>query len=199
MAEYQYDVYGNIVNEATLSDIGKKNKIRYKGYYYDEETSLFWLFSRYYSPELCRFISPDDTEYLDLESVNGLNLYCYCYNDPINYYDPSGHFVIIATIGLSATAYYAIIALLAVTAVATTAYVESETHIIQNSLTSLGNTIVDIGESIPRINSNSKKKAREKAFLKGGKRPPIHHPNGKHGPHYYPNDPKFSQWHYYYY
>ena len=108
----------------------------------------FWLSSRYYSPELCRFISPDDIEYLYPESVNGLNLYCYCYNDPINYYDPSGHFVITATIGLSTTAYYAITALLAVTAVATTAYVESETHIIQNSLTSLGNAIVDLGESI---------------------------------------------------
>ena len=151
---------------------------------------------------------------------------------------------------MSTTAYYAITALLAVTAVATTAYVESETHIIQNSLTSLGNAIVDLGESIstgidnlfnssngssnninntiigsyaiamstsivsaygfenvyyykrkkadPRIKSNSKKKAREKAFLKGGKRPPIHHPNGKYGPHYHPNDPKFPHWHYYY-
>ena len=49
--------------------------------------------------------------------MNGLNLYCYCYNDPINYYDPSVHFVITVTIGLSTAAYYAIIALLAVTAV----------------------------------------------------------------------------------
>ena len=49
--------------------------------------------------------------------MNGLNLYCYCYNDQINYYDPCVHFVITATIGLSTAAYYAIIALLAVTAV----------------------------------------------------------------------------------
>ncbi|MBQ8292701.1 MAG: hypothetical protein IJ501_01080 [Bacilli bacterium] len=55
------------------------------------ETSLFWLSSRYYSPELCRFISPDDVDYLDPESVNGLNLYCYCYNNPISYSNPSGH------------------------------------------------------------------------------------------------------------
>ena len=54
---------------------------------------MFWLSSRYYSPELCRFISPDDVEYLDPESVNGLNLYCYCLNNPISYYDPSGHWV----------------------------------------------------------------------------------------------------------
>ncbi len=58
------------------------------------ETGWFWLSSRYYSPELCRFISPDDIEYLDPESINGLNLYCYCLNDPINNIDPTGHFVI---------------------------------------------------------------------------------------------------------
>ena len=56
-----------------------------------KETLLFWLSSRYYSPELCRWISPDDIEYLDPESVNGLNLYCYCFNNPINYIDPDGH------------------------------------------------------------------------------------------------------------
>ena len=55
------------------------------------ETGLFWLSSRYYSPELCRWISPDSIEYLDPESINGLNLYCYCYNNPIMYADPSGH------------------------------------------------------------------------------------------------------------
>ena len=55
------------------------------------ETSLFWLSSRYYSPELCRFISPDNIEYLDPQSINGLNLYAYCMNNPIMYADPSGH------------------------------------------------------------------------------------------------------------
>ncbi len=58
---------------------------------YDVETVLFLVSSRYYSPELCRWISPDDIEYLDPESVNGLNLYCYCFNKPINYIDPDGH------------------------------------------------------------------------------------------------------------
>ena len=58
--------------------------------------------SRYYNPEWRRFISPDDTSYLDPESVNGLNLYAYCGNDPVNYADPSGHFPILAVIlGLS--------------------------------------------------------------------------------------------------
>ena len=67
------------------------NPIRYRGYYYDEDTKLYYLNARYYSPEWRRFISPDDTSYLDPENVNGLNLYCYCGNDPVNYCDPSGH------------------------------------------------------------------------------------------------------------
>ena len=67
------------------------NPFIYKSYYYDSETGLYWLSSRYYSPELCRFISPDDVDYLDPSSINGLNLYAYCGNDPVNYYDPTGH------------------------------------------------------------------------------------------------------------
>lgn len=41
-----------------------------------------------------QMVSPDDIEYLDLESINGLNLYCYCLNNPIMYVDPTGHFAI---------------------------------------------------------------------------------------------------------
>ena len=53
---------------------------------------------RYYNPEWGRWLSPDDIEYLDPESINGLNLYAYCFNDPVNYFDPDGHFPILALI-----------------------------------------------------------------------------------------------------
>ena len=69
----------------------KANPIRYRGYYFDEDTGLYYCNARYYSPKWRRFISPDNTAYLNPESVNGLNLYCYCHNDPVNYTDPSGY------------------------------------------------------------------------------------------------------------
>ena len=74
--------------------IAKVNPIRYRGYYYDVDTGLYYLNARYYNPEWRRFISPDDTSYLDPETPNGLNLYCYCNNDPVNYADPSGRLAI---------------------------------------------------------------------------------------------------------
>ena len=94
-AEYAYDAYGNCtIIDNTNSDIANAKAIRYRGYYLDSETCWYFLNSRYYSPEWRRFISPDDTSYLDPESVNGLNLYCYCGNDPVNFVDPSGYIAI---------------------------------------------------------------------------------------------------------
>ena len=87
-----YDAYGNCtILSTTNSTIANANPFRYRGYYFDSETGFYYLNARYYNPEWRRFISPDDTAYLDSENVNGLNLYCYCGNDPVNYCDPSGH------------------------------------------------------------------------------------------------------------
>mgnify|MGYP003293027959 CR=1 FL=1 len=97
LASYEYDAFGNIVsiNHGSLTGDNLKvinnNPFFFKDYYYDEETSLYYLLSRYYNPEIGRFISPDSVDYLDPTSINGLNLYAYCNNDPVNYCDPSGH------------------------------------------------------------------------------------------------------------
>ena len=58
----------------------------------DEESNFYYLNSRYYSPIYYRFISIDDIDYLKSESINGINLYAYCGNDPINRWDPTGNF-----------------------------------------------------------------------------------------------------------
>ena len=91
-----YDAWGNCTIDSTTTNypLAHTNPIRYRGYYYDEDANLYCLGARYYSPEWRRFISPDDTSYLDPENVNGLNLYCYSNNDPVNYVDPSGHLAI---------------------------------------------------------------------------------------------------------
>ncbi len=211
---------------------------------------MYYCNSRYYDPNICRWISIDEISYLDSDDINCINLWCYCGNNPINCCDYSG-FLVLAAIGISTAIYYAIVFLIAVTVVATMAYIENETHVIEKCFTELENLIIDVEEYIsvkindlfesitsklnsitesimgsstntissydeghiydfenvyyykrkkaaPRIKCKSKKEAKEKAFLKGGKRPPKHHPNGKYGPHYHPDDPRFSHWHYYY-
>ena len=97
-ATYVYDAYGRVkvINsigeeDTNIEFIGNINPFRYRGYYFDIETGLYYLNSRYYDPELGRFISPDTMEYLSPNSINGLNLYCYCNNNPISYSDPSGN------------------------------------------------------------------------------------------------------------
>lgn len=59
------------------------NPIRYKGYYYDVETGLFFCNSRYYNPEWGRFLQVSNISSLNPSSINGLNLYVYANNNPV--------------------------------------------------------------------------------------------------------------------
>ena len=104
IVNYSYDAWGNCtISSSSNLTIAKANPIRYRGYYFDAESGLYFLNARYYNPAWRRFISPDDTSYLDPDTPSGLNLYAYCNNDPVNFSDPSGHFPVLAVIlGLSA-------------------------------------------------------------------------------------------------
>ena len=90
VVQYSYDSWGNTISTtgSMAATLGAKNPFRYRGYYYDAETGMYYLQSRYYDPETRRFISPDSRVYTDL---NGNNLYLYCTNNPINREDPSGN------------------------------------------------------------------------------------------------------------
>ncbi len=103
VARYAYDAWGNHKvltpegNENFDSNfIGNINPIRYRSYYWDDDVKLYYLHTRWYDPEIGRFVNMDQIEYLDPETVNGLNLYAYCSNNPVMYADPMGTSILAA-------------------------------------------------------------------------------------------------------
>ena len=100
IVEYTYaDAWGAgvTVSGSAASTIGMYNSFRYRGYYYDTESGLYYLNSRYYDPVACRFINAD-SQLNTNEGNTGYNLYSYCGNNPVMYTDPSGHSFILACI-----------------------------------------------------------------------------------------------------
>ena len=95
IVKYEYSVWGELIEEKKIENkkIVEDNPYRYKSYYYDKESGLYYLKSRYYSASLHRFISLDQTEYMEIGSITGLNLYVYCGNDQINHVDPDWCFL----------------------------------------------------------------------------------------------------------
>lgn len=93
VVEYKYDAWGKVlsVTGTLASSIGQINPIRYRSYYYDNETGFYYLNSRYYDPEVGRFLNADG----EMASIGGdaigYNLFAYCFNNPINMSDPAGN------------------------------------------------------------------------------------------------------------
>ena len=89
MVEYKYNAWSAQLSRTgeLANTLGYANPFRYRGYIYDDETWMYWLRSRYYYPELHRFISADST-------LNGIgpaaNIYCYCNNNPTRFVDTNG-------------------------------------------------------------------------------------------------------------
>ncbi len=101
VVKYNYTAYGKITSTtgSQSTTIGAYNPFRYKGYYYDTETSMYYCKSRYYVPEWCRWLNGDNVSYFSLKNFNDMNLFAYCLNNPIEIYDPSGNFWVL--IGLA--------------------------------------------------------------------------------------------------
>ena len=104
MIRYRYDGWGNhkVMNPDGSENngstfVGNVNPFRYRGYYYDAETGLYYLKTRYYDPETGRFITIDDVSYLAPDTINGLNLYAYCGNNPIKYVDGFGNLPVLGS------------------------------------------------------------------------------------------------------
>lgn len=92
VVEYKYNSWGKIlsITGSKAGTIGKINPFRYRGYYYDEETGMYYLKNRYYDPEIRRFISADS--YISGFNSTMCNVFCYCGNNPVSNSDPEGTF-----------------------------------------------------------------------------------------------------------
>ena len=91
VVSYTYDPWGKplTVTGTLATTIGSINPIRYRGYYYDAETGFYYCQSRYYDPEIGRWINADG--YVSTgQGITGYNMFAYCGNCPVMYYDPSG-------------------------------------------------------------------------------------------------------------
>ena len=98
---YTYDTWGKVLSETdaqgnpltgNLIEYSKLNPFRYRGYYYDSETGLYYLQSRYYNPEIGRFLNADG--YVTTgQGLLSYNMFAYCLNNPVMYKDETGYFI----------------------------------------------------------------------------------------------------------
>lgn len=91
---YRYDPWGDWTAEGDTA-IAALNPCTYRGYYRDQESGWYYLQSRYYDPEIGRFLNVDSIiNALDLISINACT---YCENNPINHIDSNGLYAISIT------------------------------------------------------------------------------------------------------
>ena len=91
---YTYDAWGKLLTTtgSMASTLGAKNPLRYRGYVYDTETGLYYLQSRYYDPEMGRFINADDLGFIGADgSLLSYNIFAYCFNNPVQLRDSEGN------------------------------------------------------------------------------------------------------------
>ena len=100
-ATYTYDAWGkligitnsagtNILGKTTSTSLANLNPLRYRGYYYDNETGFYYLQSRYYDPTVRRFVNADAYTSTGQGFV-GTNMFAYCGNNPVVIADHSGN------------------------------------------------------------------------------------------------------------
>ena len=98
VAKYEYDDWGNVLtvtdaNNSEITDpahIANLNPFRYRSYYYDSESGLYYLMSRYYDPVVHRFLNADGY-FQSGDNILDTNMNAYCQNNPIMNSDPTGN------------------------------------------------------------------------------------------------------------
>ena len=92
VVEYIYDAWGYLVYTygSKSGSLGVLNPLTYRAYTYDHETGLYYLQSRYYNPEVGRFLNADAYASTG-QGILGHNMFAYCNNNAVLYYDPTGY------------------------------------------------------------------------------------------------------------
>ena len=97
IARYSYDAWGvsEIKLDSSACQIATINPFRYRGYYYDKEIGMYYLQSRYFDPEMGRFINTDEPDIITAVTTSDFhaNLFAYCCNDPVDNVDRIGYVV----------------------------------------------------------------------------------------------------------
>ena len=90
---YTYNAWGKLMSMRGNMELAVNNPFRYRGYYYDVESGLYYLNSRYYDPQTGRFVNADS--YVSTgQGITGTNMFAYCVNNPVNMIDTDGNLAI---------------------------------------------------------------------------------------------------------
>ncbi len=114
-ATYTYDAWGRILSVGGYdAGLAERNPLRYRGYIYDSETGFYYVSSRYYDPEIGRFINAD-AAIGQIGNIQSYNMFAYCFNNPLNMSDPTGNWPKLSTIFAAVAVAAVVVAAVAVT------------------------------------------------------------------------------------
>ncbi|MGF1483185.1 MAG: RHS repeat-associated core domain-containing protein [Opitutales bacterium] len=191
-SRYDYDPWGETTK---IGGTGAESDFLYTGHFHHAGSGLYLAQYRAYDSELGRWLSRDPLGFID-----GPNLYAYVGNRPTYSFDPDGRSAVsaLATGWAGALAEPTPVGEVVMAGVT----VGVGTYVVADAVTDfIGDLFYDRKAAAPRRRENSKKRAREAAEKRcpQGKKP-VHHPHGRHGPHYHPvgRNGRPTHEHYYY-
>ncbi len=92
VTKYDYTGFGKCKTILSSDNISLQNPFRFKGYYLDSESGMYYCHTRYYVPEWGRWLNADHPDFLKFDNLSNVNLFSYCGNNPVMNVDPSGNF-----------------------------------------------------------------------------------------------------------
>jgi RHS repeat-associated protein len=153
------------IGGSLANTIGTINPFRYRGYYYDTETGLYYLQSRYYDANTGRFLNADGQVN---DGLIGTNMFVYCGNNPVNMVDSDGHFAwALALIPAFSNPITAIIAVVAIVAVIVITYVAVSHAVHDYNVSHIKYSSESNVERKGKSNNSSKVKSRNKPKATG--------------------------------